>query len=114
MRRPADQGRPPRDLGQDSFELSIVEGQHIVPGRLDQEEALQLVQLLGPLPCEVVRLCPVLAAIVELPHVVVEGLLKVPNLPGGRVLVDRRQPLVVDAAVKENLEYLGGRTPAAW
>ena len=37
----------------------VVERQDVVPGRLDQEQALQLAQLLGHLPGQVVRLAPV-------------------------------------------------------
>src|SRR5208282_3837427 len=50
----------------------VVDGQHIVAGRLDQPESLQLVELLGHLLGEVVSLAPVLAGVVEFPDVVVK------------------------------------------
>ena len=63
---------PAGQVGVDALDLPVVERQHVVLDRFDQPQPLQLVQLLGHLLRQVVRLRPVLAAVVELPHVVVE------------------------------------------
>src|SRR5688572_17769275 len=63
-------GRPA--IGHRSLDAPVVERQHVVPGGLDQPLALQLVELVRHLLRQVVRLCPVLAAVVQLPHVVIE------------------------------------------
>ena len=71
LRVAADQLRTTRDLGIEPLRLAVVDRQHVVPDRLDQEQALQLVQFLGHLLRQVVGLRPVVGA-VQLPHVVVE------------------------------------------
>ena len=73
----------------------VVDRQHVVLDRFDQPETLQLVELLRQLGRQVVGLAPVLAPVVELPHVVVESQ---PAWPptishGVRCLVTALQPL---------------------
>ena len=72
LRRAADELRPSREVGVEPLEAAVVEREHVVLPRLEEEEALELVELLGLLGREVVRLRPVVGA-VELPDVVVEG-----------------------------------------
>src|SRR5918998_2049883 len=48
--------RPAGELGVDPLIVAVIEGQDVVLGGLDQPQALQLAQLLGHLPAEVVRL----------------------------------------------------------
>ena len=85
----------------------VVERQHVVARRLDQPQPLQLVQLLRHLLGQVVRLAPVLAGVVELPDVVVEGRGFLADEQPRRLVPRHRGPaLVVDAAVAEHLEVL--------
>ena len=72
LRLAADELRAAGEVGVEALDAAVVERQHVVAGRLDQEQPLQLVQLLGLLVGEVVGLRPVVGR-VELPHVVVEG-----------------------------------------
>ena len=72
LRVPLDQHRPAGEIRVEPLRQVVVERQHVVARRLDQPQALQLVQLLGHLLREVVRLAPVLVGVVELPDVVVE------------------------------------------
>ncbi len=89
------------------FARSVVERQHVVARRLDQPQALQLVELLRHLLGQVVRLAPVLVGVVELPDVVVEGGHLLADEQPGRLVPRHRGPaLVVDAAVAEHLEVL--------
>ena len=64
-----DQLRPAGHLGFEALDPAVVERQHVVLRRLDQEQALQLGQLLRVLGGEVVGLGPVVGG-VELPDVV--------------------------------------------
>ena len=73
LRIPLDQHRPAGEIRVQPFGDIVVQRQHVVAGRLDQPQALQLVQLLRHLLRQVVRLAPVLAGVVQLPDVVVEG-----------------------------------------
>ena len=93
-----DQRRPAGQLGNEALDLPVVERQHVELDRFDQPQPLQLVQLLGHLLRQVVGLRPVLAAVVQLPHVVVEGRhLRAAHLPRRAVLGHRAPALVVDA-----------------
>ena len=67
-----DEHRPPREIRVEPLGTPIIDREHVVARRLDQPEALQLVQLLRHLLRQVVRLAPVLGGVVELPDIVVE------------------------------------------
>ena len=91
---PVDQGRAPGQFGVGPLAGAVVHGQHVVLGGLDEEEALQLGQLLWLLGREVAGLAVVAVAVVELPHVVVEGGQSPPTITHGvRCLVTALQPL---------------------
>ena len=82
-------------------------GRTLLLGRLDQEQPLELVELLGMLRRDVLELGPVDAGVVELPDVVVErGRLLADEQPRRLVPRHRGPALVVDAAVAEHLEVL--------
>ena len=107
LRVALDQLGPAGQIGVDALDLPVVERQHVVLDRFDQPQPLQLVQLLRHLLRQVVGLRPVLAAVVELPHVVVERRhLLAAHHPRRAVLGHRAPALVVDAAVAEHLEVL--------
>ena len=104
---PTDQHRPPGQIRVQPFGAPVIERQHVVAGRLDQPQALQLVELLRHLLRQVVRLAPVLVGVVELPDVVVESRGLLADEEPGRLVPRHRGPaLVVDAAVAEHLEIL--------
>ena len=104
---PADQGRPPGDVGIEPFRGAVVDRQHVVLHGLDQPEPLQFMQPIGLLGREVPRLAVVDVAVVELPDVVVERRHDAADHhPRGAVLRDGAPPLEVDAAVAEHLEVL--------
>ena len=105
---PLDQLRPAGEVGVEALDAAVVQRQHVVLGRLEQEQPLQLVQLLGLLGGEVVGLGPVVRA-VELPDVVVEGRQLARRSPRACCAGDRGPALVVDAAVAEHLEVLRRR-----
>ncbi len=108
LRVALDQHGAAGQVGIDALDLPVVERQHVVLDRLDQPQPLELVQLLRHLLGQVVGLGPVLAAVVELPDIVVEGgHLLPPHLPRRAVLGHRAPALVVDAPVAEHLEVLG-------
>ena len=90
--------RPAGEVGVEALDPAVVERQHVVLGRLDQEQPLELVQLVGLLGGEVVGLGPVVR-VVELPDVVVEGRQLGVGYPRRAVAGDRGPALVVDAAV---------------
>jgi hypothetical protein len=103
-----DQGRPPGQVRVEALADPVVKRQHVVLGRLDQPEALELMQLVGMLGRQVPGLAPVAGGVVQLPAVVVErGCLLPDQDPRGLVPGDRGPALVVDAAVAEHLEVLG-------
>ena len=54
-----DELRAAGEVGVEALDAPVVERQHVVLRRLDQEQPLQLAQLLGLLRREVVRLRPV-------------------------------------------------------
>jgi hypothetical protein len=88
-----DQGGAAGDVGVESFPDPVVEGEHVVAGRLEQEQALEFGQLLGLLAGQVMGLGPVGVAVVQLPGVVREWLdLGHPGGPGVRCLVTADQP----------------------
>ena len=64
LRIPLDQGRSASRLRNKTLHLTVIQRQDVVLGRLDQELPLQLVQHVGHLLRQVVRLRPVLAAVV--------------------------------------------------
>ena len=104
--------RPAGEVGVEPLGRADVERQHVEPGRLDQEQPLQLGQLLRVLGGEVVGLGPVLLDVVELPHVLVEAVIGAE--PRVLVLGHRGPAEVVDRPVAEHLEVLGRRAaPAA-
>ena len=70
-RLPLDELRPAGEVGVEALDAPVVERQHVVLRRLDQEQALQLGELLRLLRREIVRLRPVVGR-VQLPDVVVE------------------------------------------
>ena len=84
-------GRP-GEVGVEALDAAVVEREHVVLRRLDQEQALQLGQLLRVLRGEVVRLRPVVGA-VELPDVVVERRRSRPCTHGVLWRVTAVQPL---------------------
>ena len=100
-------GRPARS-GLRRSARAVVEREHVVLGGLDEPEPLQLGQPLGLLLGQVAGLAVVAAgAVVELPHVVVEGRhVAADHDPRRLVLGDGAPALVVDAAVAEHLEVL--------
>ena len=100
-----DQLRPAGEIRVEALERPIVERQHAVLRRLDDEETLQFGELLRVLLRQVLRLRPVGVGVVQLPHVVVERAL-VGADPRHAVPRHRRPSLVVDAAVAEHLEVL--------
>ena len=102
---PSISTRAAGQVGVDSLEQPVVDGQHVVARRLDEPEALQLAELLRHLLGEVLRLAPVLVGVVELPDVIVErrGLFLRPRVGVPR---HRGPALVIDAAVAEHLEVL--------
>ena len=102
-----DQHRPAGGVRVHLLDHPVVERQHLVARRLDQPEALQLVELLRHLLGQILRLAPVLGRVVEFPDVVVErDSLLADQHPGRAVLRHRGPALVVDAAVAEHLEVL--------
>ena len=107
-----DELRPTGQVRVEALDAAIVERQHVVLRRLDEEQPLQVGQLLGLFRREVVRLRPVVRP-VQLPDVAVDRR-HLGHHPGRRMAGDRRPALVVDAAVDEHLEVLrrvpvGGR-----
>ena len=105
LRVAVDQFRTTRDLGIEPLRLAVVDRQHVVADRLDQQQPLQLVQLLGHLLRQVVGLRPVVGA-VQLPHVVVERGKLPGHDPRGAVFRAGSPALVIDAAVADHLEVL--------
>ena len=104
---PLDQYGPARGVRVQPLCKVVVQRQHVVAHRLDEPEPLQLVQLLRHLLGEVVRLGPVLARVVELPDVVVEGRSFLADEQPRRLVSRHRGPsLVIDAAVAEHFEIL--------
>ena len=102
-----DQDRPAGRVRVHLLHHPVIQRQHLVARRLDQPEALQLVELLRILLGQVLGLAPVLGGVVELPDIVVEGRgLRIQRSPGRPVLRHRGPALVVDAAVAEHLEVL--------
>ena len=99
-------GRPGQ-LGVEALGPTVVQWQHVVLHRLDQEQALQLMQPLRHLLGKIVGLRPVVRG-VQLPNVVVVGR-HLHRSPRQAVPRHRRPALVVDAAVDPHLEVLGGR-----
>ena len=69
---PAEQVGPSGDGGVEALGAAIVDRQHVVALGLLQEDRLELLELLGILRGEVVRLAEVLVDVVELPHVVLQ------------------------------------------
>jgi hypothetical protein len=65
-----DEGRTAGQVGVEALADPVVQRQHPVPGRLDQPEALELVELVGVLLGEVAGLGPVSGGVVQLPDVV--------------------------------------------
>ena len=63
--------RPSGEVGVEALDAAVVEGQHVVLGRLDEEQTLELGELGRVLGRDVVGLGPVVGA-VELPDVVVD------------------------------------------
>ena len=107
LRVALDQRRSAGELRHEALDPPVVERQHVVLDRFDQPQPLQLVQLLGHVLHQVLRLRPVLVAVVQLPDVVVERRhLPAAHLPRCGVLGHSAPPLVVDAAVAEHLEVL--------
>ena len=107
LRVSLDQHRPPGHIRVDAFGDPVIERQHVVARRLDQPQALQLVEFFRHLFRQVICLAPVFIGVVELPVVVVEGHgLFAHQDPGSFVLRHRGPALVVDAAVAEHLEIL--------
>ena len=105
LRVARDQRRAAGEVGVEALDPAVVERQHVVLARLLHEQRLQLLELLGHLGREVVRLAPVGVRVVELPGVVGERRQRLDH-PRGRVARDRGPALVVDAAVAEHLEVL--------
>ena len=105
---PLDQRRAAGRGGDHPLNAAVVQRQHLVAGRFDQELPLQLGQLVRHLRGQVVGLGPVGIGVVELPDVVVEGGRLRRELPGDGVAGDRRPAVDVDAAVAEHLEVLDG------
>ncbi len=62
LRGALDEYWAPGQLREDALDATVVQRQHVVPDRLDQQQALQFVQLVRHLPGEVARLAPVLAS----------------------------------------------------
>jgi len=94
--REAVQAAVPVRVGQISH--AILERQHVVPGRLDQEEPLKLPQLVGVLVRQIARLRPVGSRVVEFP----DGISERPVRPSRARRVmggDGCPSLVVDAAI---------------
>ena len=69
---PAQQVGPSGDGRVEALGAAIVDRQHVVALGLLQEDRLELLELLGILRGEVVRLAEVLVHVVELPHVVLQ------------------------------------------
>ncbi len=69
-------------------------------------KALQVVQLIGHLLREIVRLRPILVRIVELPDVIVERRRLSRQDPRRTMASHGRPTLVVDAAIAKHLEVL--------
>src|SRR5581483_8227013 len=87
----------------------VIQRQHVVFRRLDQEEFLQLAQLFGILGGEVVVFGVVLGDVVELPFVAVDyvGQLGRPQEPDRNRRRRGRDPaIVVDRAGTKHLEIL--------
>ena len=97
-------GRP-REVGVEALGAAVVERQHVVAGRFDQEQAVELGELLGLLLRQVVGLRPIIRR-VELPDVGVDWWV-LGEEPRDAVASDSGPTLVVDAAVDEHLEVLG-------
>ena len=89
---PRDQLRPAGEVGVEALDPAVVERQHVVAHRLDQEQPLQLGSSLGLLGGEVVGLGPVVRR-VELPDVVVVGRQLGPATQGMLCRVTAVQPL---------------------
>ena len=107
LRGSSDQHRTAGEIRVHLLGQVVVERQHVVAHRLHEPQALQLVELLGHLLREVVRLAPVLCGVVEFPDVVVESRdFLAEKKPRRLVPGDRGPALVVDAAVAEHLEVL--------
>ena len=98
------QARPVVDV--QPFRLAVVQRQHVVPCRFGEEELHHLVELLGILPGEVVRLTEVFVDVVQFPGHVQQ----VPRLvlAEPRDAADRaRHPaVVVNTLIAEHLEVL--------
>ena len=97
-----------REVGVHPLGGPVVEGQHVVPDRLDEEQLLELGQLVRHLGRKVVRLRPVLGRVVELPDVQREVRRLGDHVPGRAVLGHRGPAVVVDPAVAHQLEVLRG------
>ena len=82
-------------------------GKHAVPRGFDDPKALKLVQLIGHLFREVVRLRPILRRVVQLPHVIVERRRSGRHDPGRAMPRDRRPAFVINSAIAEHFEVLG-------
>ena len=87
----ADELRPPGQVRVEALDAPVVQGQHVVLARFDQEEPLEVMQLLGLLGGEVVRLGPVVGA-VQLPDVVVDRRAPRPSTHGVLCRVTAVQP----------------------
>ena len=104
LRFALDERRPARQIGVEAFDAAIVQRQHIVLDRFDQELALEFLEHRGILCRDVMRLCPVVGR-VELPHVVIVGRQRRHD-PRCAMPRDCGPTLVVEAAVDEHLEVL--------
>ena len=102
---PLNQLRAAGEVRVEALERPIVQRQHAVLRRLDQEEPLQLGKLLRVLLRQILRLGPIGVGVVQLPEVFVEPAL-VGAEPGYAVPRHRRPSLVIDAAIAEHLEVL--------
>ena len=71
LRLPFDQGWPACGFGVEPFDSSIVEWQHVVAGRFDEKEPLELRQLLRHIAGNIMSLGPVVGC-VQLPDVFVD------------------------------------------
>ena len=101
---------PAGQLRVEPFDAAVVERQHPVLDRLDQEQSLEGGQLVGVLRRQVMGLGPVGGGVVQLPHVVVEGRKLGTEQPRDAVPGHGHPTLVVDPTVADHLEVL--RLPA--
>ena len=62
-----DQGGPSRLIGDDAFDLPVIQWQHVVLDRLDQPETLQLMEFVEVVLGQIVGLDPFGTAVVDFP-----------------------------------------------